>query len=131
MPKSGAALPMGTVLAMVLLVVLRYMPANRKRKRELADCSWFEQLLRDQDGSHLLNQANTRRKDYWRDAEDTVGVSMLLDLAPGTECRGPLTDWSREERLLWRYHGSPTDAWTWKVRHAAKFNPELRVPAGQ
>ena len=55
---------------------------------------------------------------------------MLAIIDSGVVREGPLTQWGREELLLWRAAGQPADAFSLCVRQVYAIDPPLRVAAG-
>ena len=83
---------------------------------------WLADLAASHDLSNLLS---TRHGVQAKESE--AHCVVLAKVKRGAEYMGPLTQWSREEDLLWEHFGFPKDAFTLRVSKAVFVQPALAV----
>ena len=68
-------------------------------------------------GLHHLRLYNRSSADPGYLSDGHCRISTCVKVKFGSEYRGPLTNWSQEDFMLWEYYGCPLDAWSPKPKH--------------
>lgn len=102
-----------------LSVTASHGQRSTSARMHLPKPDWFKQLL--------IASASANESGSHHPSNVQGCATVLVRLGPGAQYSGPLTQWTREELLLWEHHHRPLDAFSLTIQQVVALEPPLPI----